>query len=108
MKLLAMAFLWGIVAQAQIKWGVEAKAGITAGGLYSVSSPEWVMESASGLQIGGLLSAQFDNGIAIESGLVYASKNFKHEYNYGGGYYKSDGSYMRKFLIIIIWKFRSM
>ena len=31
MKLLAMAFLWGVVAQAQIKWGVEAKAGITLG-----------------------------------------------------------------------------
>ncbi len=56
MKLLAIVFLWGIVAQAQIKWGVEAKAGITAGGLYGVSSPEWVMESASGLQIGGLYS----------------------------------------------------
>ena len=76
MKLLAIVFLWGIVAQAQIKWGVEAKAGITAGGLYGVSSPEWVMESASGLQIGGLLSAQFDNGIAIESGLLYAQASF--------------------------------
>ena len=96
MKLLAIVFLWGVIAQAQIKWGVEAKAGITSGGLYGVSSPEWVMESASGLQIGGLLSAQFDNGIAIESGLVYASKNFKHEYSYGGGYYKSDGNYMRR------------
>ena len=102
MKLSAIVFLWGIVAQAQIKWGVEAKAGITSGGLYGVSSPEWVMESASGLQIGGLLSAQNRDWYMPPKILNTSTITAEAVTNL------MVTICVGKFLIIIIWKFRSM
>ena len=66
---------------AQVKVGLEVKAGLNVSGLYQ-DSRDSKSTSTPGFHTGALVSVHFPTGFALESGLLLSTKGHAYEYKY--------------------------
>ena len=81
---LAVALLWGMMSplRAQVKMGLEVKAGLNIAGVYYSDTYDSKRSITPGFHTGALASVNFPTGFYLESGLLLTTKGHSYKYKY--------------------------